>query len=74
MLYFEKYLQKGLSMSTSSVDSGSIMASIQIDTMKKAQDVAARNVLSVLESAGADQGSQTSSAIAGLGKNIDIKA
>ena len=60
-------------MDTSSVSSGSTMGSIQIDVMKKAQDVAARNVLSILDSA-SQQTQQTSSALAGIGKNIDIKA
>ncbi|WP_428737846.1 hypothetical protein [Sulfurimonas sp.] len=60
-------------MSTSSVSSGSTMAAIQVDVMKKAQEVAARDVLSVLDSA-SQQTQQTSSAIAGIGNNIDIKA
>lgn len=60
-------------MDSGSVSSSSTMATLQIDAMKKAQDVAATNVLGVLQSSSA-QTQQTSSAIAGLGQNIDIKA
>lgn len=60
-------------MDTGSISSGSTAATLQIDALKKAQDVAARSVLGILESS-SQQTQQTSSAIAGLGKNIDIKA
>lgn len=60
-------------MDSSSIGSGSTASSIQIDVMKKAQDVAAQNILGVLESSSQQDG-QTSAAITGIGKNIDIKA
>ncbi|MFT7859601.1 MAG: hypothetical protein ABXS93_01565 [Sulfurimonas sp.] len=61
-------------MNSSSVGSGSTVASIQVDVMKKANDVAARSILGVLESSAQQTQQQSSSAIAGIGKNIDIKA
>lgn len=60
-------------MDSSSVSSGSTVASVQMNVMKKAEDIAARSILGVLESSSQQTG-QTSSAVAGLGKNIDIKA
>ncbi|WP_193114695.1 hypothetical protein [Sulfurimonas marina] len=57
----------------STISSGSTMGSIQVDVMKKSQDAAAKSILGVLESS-SQQTKQTSSALAGIGKNLDIKA
>ncbi|MDH4943912.1 hypothetical protein [Sulfurimonas sp. C5] len=59
---------------SSTIGSGSTMASTQVNVMKKANDIAARSILSVLESSSQQTQQQSSSAVAGIGKNIDIKA
>ena len=46
---------------------------IQVDVMKKAQDVQAQQVLSLLESSSA-QNSQAAAQLTGVGVNLDIRA
>ncbi len=59
---------------SSTIGSGSTVASAQVNVMKKANDIAARSILSVLESSSQQTQQHSSSAVAGIGKNIDIKA
>ncbi|WP_304543742.1 hypothetical protein [Sulfurimonas microaerophilic] len=58
----------------STISSGSTMGSIQVDVMKKSQDAAAKSILGVLESSSQQTKQTSSSALAGIGKNLDIKA
>jgi hypothetical protein len=60
-------------MSVSSTSSASTAQNIQIDVMKKAQDVQAQQVLKVLESAN-EQSQQVAAQKTGIGQNINIMA
>ena len=63
------------------MSNGSLMAQIQVDTMKKAMDVQARDVLSVLQSAAPQTmqspaqpvSSQKVAQLTGVGQTLDIK-
>lgn len=48
-------------------------AAIELTVMKKAQDVQARQVLSLLESSSA-QNTQAAAQLTGVGVNLDVKA
>ena len=58
---------------------GSLMARIQVDTMKKAMDLQSRQVLSALQSAATAQTPaqaaprQAVARMTGVGRNLDIK-
>ncbi len=58
-------------MATDSIGSAGTMQSVQVDVMKKAQDVQAQQVLKVLESA-TQQSQQTTAQKTGMGNNINI--
>ena len=58
---------------SSSVGSAATQSSVQIEVLKKAQDVQARQVLSLLESSSA-QNSQAVAQLTGVGVNLDIRA
>ncbi|MEO1938001.1 MAG: putative motility protein [Sulfurimonas sp.] len=60
-------------MSVSSTSNASTAQNIQIDVMKKAQDVQAQQVLKVLESAN-EQSQQVAAQKTGVGQNINIMA
>ncbi len=60
-------------MSVSSTSNASTAQNIQIDVMKKAQDVQAQQVLKVLESAN-EQSQQVAAQKTGIGQNINIMA
>jgi hypothetical protein len=66
-------------MDNVTMSNGSLMAQIQVDTMKKAMDVQARSVLSVLQSATSMQTPaqpvppQNVAQLTGLGRNLDVK-
>ncbi|WP_457596865.1 hypothetical protein [Hydrogenimonas sp.] len=65
-------------METSGMGNASMMQAIAVDTMKKAMDIQAREVLSVLQSAAPRSMSSpaTPAAVAqltGLGQKIDVK-
>ena len=60
-------------MSVSSTSNASTAQNIQIDVMKKAQDVQAQQVLKVLESAN-EQSQQVTAQKTGIGQNINIMA
>jgi len=56
-----------------SSSSGTGSATIQVDVMKKAQDVQEQQVLKVLESA-TEQSKQTTAQKTGIGSNINLTA
>jgi len=56
-----------------SSSSGTGSATIQVDVMKKAQDVQEQQVLKVLESA-TEQSKQTTAQKTGIGNNINLTA
>ena len=61
------------------MSNGSLMAQIQVDTMKKAMNLQERQILSVLQSAAPQNLAQPTTApdtskLTGLGQRIDIKA
>ena len=56
-----------------SSSSGTGSATIQVDVMKKAQDVQEQQVLKVLESA-SEQSKQTTAQKTGIGSNINLTA
>jgi hypothetical protein len=58
-------------MATDSIGSAGTMQSVQVDVMKKAQDVQAQQVLKVLESA-TQESQQTTAQKTGMGNNINI--
>jgi len=60
-------------MSVSSTSNASIAQNIQIDVMKKAQNVQAQQVLKVLENAN-EQSQQVAAQKTGIGQNINIMA
>ncbi len=66
-------------MDSVNMGNGSLMARIQVDTMKKAMDVQSQQVLSVLQSAAAMQTTaqtapqQAVARMTGVGRNLDIK-
>jgi hypothetical protein len=66
-------------MDNVTMTNGSLMARIQVDTMKKAMDVQARSVLSVLQNAASMQAPaqpaprQDTAQLTGLGRNLDVK-
>ncbi|WP_456450637.1 putative motility protein [Hydrogenimonas sp.] len=66
-------------MDNVSMGNGSLMAQVQVDAMKKAMDVQARQVLSVLQGASAMQvpaqpvPPQKVAALTGLGQTLDVR-
>ncbi len=58
-------------MATDSVSSAGTMQNVQLDVMKKAQDVQAQQVLKVLESVN-QESLQTTAQKTGMGNNINI--
>jgi len=58
-------------MATDSIGSAGTMQNVQVDVMKKAQDVQAQQVLKVLESV-TQQSQQTTAQKTGMGNNINI--
>ena len=60
-------------MAVSSMSSASTAQNVQIDVMKKAQEIQAQQVLKVLESAN-EQSQQVAAQKTGIGQNINILA
>ncbi len=66
-------------MNAGNVGSAGLMQQISLDVMKKAMDVEAKQVLSVLQSAGAQQLQSPAqptpdiASLTGLGQKIDVK-
>ena len=60
-------------MAVSSMSNASTAQNVQIDVMKKAQEVQAQQVLKVLESAN-EQSQQVAAQKTGIGQNINILA
>lgn len=58
---------------SSAINGAQTQAAVQIEVMKKAQDVQAQQVLSLLESSSA-QNSQAVAQLTGVGVNLDVRA